>query len=329
MPRAAARAEVLGCWGGGQPPAPSTSWAALRSAGLAPAAACGAAWAQPQHPPVSPAGARRVPPHGGVRGLCWEQLGTDGEGRDTVQLRARSGGWMGKGLGSTPGKPSIGAMGGGNRRHPDQGGSGAPGCRKGQAGALPQLWLLHSGCSAAQHNRCALCAPRWPNPHHHPRVGCLHPTGDSAQAVRMAPPCRPHRRGRRGALLHQPHSLPWRCCLGSAGRVWIGPGCPGREQRSCLSSPAGLVVYLQPELFTSATGPDHTQAPSPPAPPPWPWLPRCRRGCAGDEGGEGRDRLCARAMQGLSHGPSLLHTHLPPALGPGALPCAGSIPRRC
>lgn len=217
--------------------------------------------------------------------------------------------------------------GGENRRHPDRGGSGAPGCRKGQAGALTQLWLLHSGCSAGQHNRCALCAPRWPNPHHHPRAGCLHPTGDSPQAVRMAPPCRPHTRGRRGALLHQPHSLPWRCCLGSAGRVWIGPGRPRREQRSCLSSPAGLVVYLQPELFTSATGPDHTQAPSPPAPPPWPWLPRCRRGCAGDEGGEGR--LCARAMQGLSHGPSLLHTHLPPALGPGALPCAGSIPGRC
>lgn len=235
---------------------------------------------------------------------------------------------MGKGLGSTPGKPSIGAMGGRTVGTQTGGGSGAPGCRKGQAGALTQLWLLHSGCSAGQHNRCALCAPRWPNPHHHhPRAGCLHPTGDSPQAVRMAPPCRPHTRGRRGALLHQPHSLPWRCCLGSAGRVWIGPGRPRREQRSCLSSPAGLVVYLQPELFTSATGPDHTQAPSPPAPPPWPWLPRCRRGCAGDEGGEGR--LCARAMQGLSHGPSLLHTHLPPALGPGALPCAGSIPGRC
>lgn len=221
--------------------------------------------------------------------------------------------------------------GGENRRHPNQGGSGAPGCRKGQAGALTQLWLLHPGRSAGQHNRCPLCAPRWPNPP--PAAlerGACTPQGTVPGLSGSHPRAGPtHGAGGGGALLHQPRSPPWRCCPGSAGRVWIGPGHPGHKQRSCLSSPAGLVVYLQPELFTSATGPDHTQAPSPPAPPPWPWLPRCRRGCAGDEGGGGRDRLCARAMRGLSHGPSLLHTHRPPALGPGALPRAGSIPGRC
>lgn len=158
----------LRCWGaggGGQPPVPSTPCAALRTAGLAPPAACGAAWAQPQHPPLSPAGARRVPPHGGARGLRWEQLGTDGGGGTghSASLRQERG-MDGQRAWERSREAQQWRRGGENRRHPNQGGSGAPGCRKGQAGALTQLWLLHPGRSAGQHNRCPLCAPRWPNP---------------------------------------------------------------------------------------------------------------------------------------------------------------------
>lgn len=67
-----------------------------------------------------------------------------------------------------------------------------------------------------------------------------------------------------------------------------------------MSSLPGLVVYLQPELFTSATGPDlhhrHTHTRAGPRPRLHPRVPRCRQGFAGEGGGEGNGSGCARAL---------------------------------
>lgn len=113
---------MLGCWGGGQPPAPSTSCAALRTAGLAPPAACGAAWAQPQHPPVSPAGARRVPPHGGGPGAVLGAAGHRWGGTGHSALLCQERGMDGQRAWEHSREAQHWRHGGENRRHPDRGG---------------------------------------------------------------------------------------------------------------------------------------------------------------------------------------------------------------
>lgn len=109
--------------------------------------------------------------------------------------------------------------------------------------------------------------------------------------------CHPQTRGwSRGGLCLEPLDPErWRCRRGVARRVGSRLG---HKQRNRLSSPPGPVVYLQPELFTSATGPDlrhghththtHTQGPvAPQCPQVPPGLCRGRRG-RGDGAGWAR-----------------------------------------
>lgn len=153
------------------------------------------------------------------------------------------------------------------------------------------------------------------SPLHRPQIGHLHPRpGGSGPRLLGWHPCATHECGAALGVFRATDPRRWRCCWGIAGRV---RSCPAREQRSCLSSPPGPVVYLQPELFTSATGPSlhHGHRHAGPRHRLHPRAPQVPLG------------LCwGRRRRALSHGPILLHTPRPscPATATGS----SSPPRR-
>lgn len=83
----------------------------------------GAVWVQPCHPPAQPSRSQvGADPQGGLGaapGAAGHRWGQAAERRrGGARLCARTGGRIGKGLGSTPGKPGLGATMRGDRRHP-------------------------------------------------------------------------------------------------------------------------------------------------------------------------------------------------------------------
>ena len=123
--------------------------------------------------------------------------------------------------------------------------------------------------------------------------------GSSPRLAPLCPP--PDGAGWRGWL-----KPPTRAMEMLPGHCEEGPAPPGREQRSRLSSAPGPVVYLQPELFTSATGPDLRRGDTRTGPRPrlHPGSPGATRALPGKEGTD-------RGVRELSHSPILLHTQHP------------------
>lgn len=153
-----------------------------------------------------------------------------------------------------------------------------------------------------------------------PKLGICTPQGSShrlaGQHPHATPP--PQMWGWRGSF-KATNSERWEMLLGCRKE---GPEPPRPQTEELFVIPGGAVVYLQPELFTSATGPDlhHGDKCAGPRPRLHPHIPRCCRGRRGWMG------VCESPGEGLRRGLILLHTQQPscPAARSSSPPAPGA-----